>query len=139
MRPETAQGIFVNFKRLYEFNHRQLPLIVAQIGKSFRNEINPKSGLLRQREFLMTEIEHFLDPALKFKPYERFSKVKSLEVNLYSSSNQFNSESSSKMTLEAAVDKVQKENLFKKDHIVILLIQTRALSKVRRSRTILAE
>jgi glycyl-tRNA synthetase len=106
MRPETAQGIFVNFKRLYEFNQKQLPLIVAQIGKSFRNEINPKSGLLRQREFLMTEIEHFLDPALKFKPYERFSKIKGLEVNLYSSSNQSNAENSSKITLQTAVEKV---------------------------------
>lgn len=49
LRPETAQGIFVQFKRLYEFNNYKLPFAAAQIGTSFRNEISPKSGLLRVR------------------------------------------------------------------------------------------
>eukprot|EP00960_Hanusia_phi_P076026 768503-Hanusia_phi.AAC.3 len=44
LRPETAQGIFTNFKRLLEFNGGKLPMTVAQIGKSFRNEIAPKQG-----------------------------------------------------------------------------------------------
>jgi glycyl-tRNA synthetase len=46
LRPETAQGIFVNFKRLLEFNQGQLPFAAAPIGNSFRNEISPRSGLL---------------------------------------------------------------------------------------------
>ena len=49
MRPETAQGIFVNFKRLLEYNGGKLPFAGAQIGQAFRNEIAPRSGLLRVR------------------------------------------------------------------------------------------
>ena len=49
LRPETAQGIFTNFKRLLEFNNRKMPFAAAQIGHSFRNEISPRSGLLRVR------------------------------------------------------------------------------------------
>ena len=49
LRPETAQGMFVNFKRLLEFNQGRLPFAAAQIGNSFRNEISPRSGLLRVR------------------------------------------------------------------------------------------
>lgn len=49
LRPETAQGIFVNFKRLLEFNQGRLPFAAAQIGNAFRNEISPRSGLLRVR------------------------------------------------------------------------------------------
>ena len=44
LRPETAQGIFVNFKRLLEFNQGRLPFAAAQIGNAFRNEISPRSG-----------------------------------------------------------------------------------------------
>jgi glycyl-tRNA synthetase (class II) len=49
LRPETAQGIFVNFKRLLEFHQGKLPFAAAQIGNAFRNEISPRSGLLRVR------------------------------------------------------------------------------------------
>uniref|UniRef100_A0A183JB51 Retrotrans_gag domain-containing protein n=1 Tax=Soboliphyme baturini TaxID=241478 RepID=A0A183JB51_9BILA len=47
LRPETAQGIFVNFKRLLQFNQGKLPFAAAQIGKSFRNEISPRQGVIR--------------------------------------------------------------------------------------------
>jgi hypothetical protein len=53
LRPETAQGIFLAFKRLYEFNNMKLPFAGAQIGLAYRNEISPKNGLLRVREFQM--------------------------------------------------------------------------------------
>lgn len=65
LRPETAQGIFVNFKRLLEFNQGKLPFAAAQVGSAFRNEISPRSGLIRVREFQMAEIEHFVDPSNK--------------------------------------------------------------------------
>lgn len=87
MRPETSQGIFTNFKKLYQLNQQRLPLIIAQVGKSFRNEISPKSGLIRQREFLVAEIEHFLNPETKLKPFEKFKTVQELEVNLVSKEN----------------------------------------------------
>ena len=62
LRPETAQGIFVNFPIMYRLNREKLPMGVAQIGKGFRNEISPRQGLLRLREFNMAEIELFIDP-----------------------------------------------------------------------------
>ncbi|VDP89208.1 unnamed protein product, partial [Echinostoma caproni] len=56
LRPETAQGIFVNFQRLLHFNQGRIPFGAAQIGSAFRNEISPRSGLIRVREFAMAEI-----------------------------------------------------------------------------------
>jgi len=86
LRPETAQGIFVNFKRLLEFNQGRLPFAAAQIGNAFRNEISPRSGLIRVREFTMAEIEHFCDPEDKKHP--KFHRVVDTEMSLYSASNQ---------------------------------------------------
>lgn len=62
LRPETAQGIFVNFAKLLDFNNGRLPFAGACLGLGFRNEIAPRSALLRVREFQMAEIEHFIDP-----------------------------------------------------------------------------
>lgn len=78
LRPETAQGHFVNFERLLDFNNGRVPFASAQIGKSFRNEISPRAGLLRVREFTMAEIEHFVDPENKSHP--RFHEVASLTL-----------------------------------------------------------
>merc|ERR1712200_343701 len=86
LRPETAQGIFVNFKRLLEFNQGRLPFAAAQIGSAFRNEISPRSGLIRVREFTMAEIEHFCDPNDKSHP--KFNRVADTEMSLYSANNQ---------------------------------------------------
>ena len=61
-RPEAAQGIFAEFKRLYETTRERLPLGVVQIGHALRNEISPRQGLIRQREFSIADIEFFFDP-----------------------------------------------------------------------------
>ena len=61
LRPETAQGIFVNFKLLLNYNRGKLPMIVIQQGKGYRNEISPRQGVIRQKEFNMGEAEVFLD------------------------------------------------------------------------------
>ncbi len=68
LRPETAQGIFTNFHLLYRYNRERLPLGVVQIGKGYRNEISPRQGTLRQREFSMAEAEIFIDPTTKTHP-----------------------------------------------------------------------
>lgn len=86
LRPETAQGIFVNFKRLLEYNGGRLPFAAAQIGNAYRNEIAPRSGLLRVREFTMAEIEHFVKPTDKAHP--KFRDVAGLQVHLLSAENQ---------------------------------------------------
>ncbi|MCL2497880.1 MAG: glycine--tRNA ligase [Symbiobacteriaceae bacterium] len=62
MRPETAQGIFINFKNLLVSTRRKLPLGVCQIGKSFRNEITPGNFIFRTREFEQMEMEFFCSP-----------------------------------------------------------------------------
>ncbi len=62
LRPETAQGIFTNFKLLLTYNRGKLPMIVIQRGKGFRNEISPRQAIIRQREFNMAEVEVFIDP-----------------------------------------------------------------------------
>lgn len=102
LRPETAQGIFVNFKRLLEFNQGKLPFASAQIGNAFRNEISPRSGLIRVREFTMAEIEHFCDPNNKDHP--KFDQVRNIEAVLYSSKNQMEGKSVYKSTIGEAVD-----------------------------------
>jgi glycyl-tRNA synthetase len=62
MRPETAQGIFVNFANVLESRRRKLPFGIAQIGKAFRNEITPGNFTFRTREFEQMEIEYFVPP-----------------------------------------------------------------------------
>ncbi|NXL58526.1 GARS ligase, partial [Chordeiles acutipennis] len=101
LRPETAQGIFLNFKRLLEFNQGKLPFAAAQIGNSFRNEISPRSGLIRVREFTMAEIEHFVDPSEKNHP--KFQNVADLNILLYSSKAQVSGQSAHIMRLGDAV------------------------------------
>jgi glycyl-tRNA synthetase len=86
LRPETAQGIFINFRRLIEYNYGRMPFAAAQIGLGFRNEIHPKQGLLRVREFTMAEIEHFVDP--ENKQHVRFERVKDMRLPLFSAKNQ---------------------------------------------------
>ncbi|OGI30959.1 MAG: glycine--tRNA ligase [Candidatus Moranbacteria bacterium RIFOXYA12_FULL_35_19] len=62
LRPETAQGIFVNFKNIIDSNSIKMPFGVAQIGKAFRNEITPGNFIFRTREFEQMEIEYFFNP-----------------------------------------------------------------------------
>jgi glycyl-tRNA synthetase len=62
LRPETAQGIFVNFKNVLQFARRKPPFGIAQVGKSFRNEITPGNFVFRTREFEQMEMEYFVPP-----------------------------------------------------------------------------
>ncbi|KAH9386297.1 glycyl-tRNA synthetase [Nematocida major] len=76
LRPETAQGQFLNFKRLLENNGDKMPFASASVGKAFRNEISPRTGLFRVREFLMAEIEHYVHPKEKSHPgFEKCSDI----------------------------------------------------------------
>ena len=86
LRPETAQGIFINFRKLIEFNNGRMPFAAAQIGLGFRNEISPRQGVLRLREFQMAEIEHFVDPQDKSHP--RFASIADTELPLWSAQAQ---------------------------------------------------
>ncbi|OAY63356.1 Glycine--tRNA ligase, mitochondrial 1 [Ananas comosus] len=103
MRPETAQGIFVNFKDLYYYNGNKLPFAAAQIGQAFRNEISPRQGLLRVREFTLAEIEHFVDPEDKSHP--KFGDVADLEFLMFPREEQLTGKSAVKKKLGEAVSK----------------------------------
>ena len=74
LRPETCQSIFVDFPRLFKTMRGKLPLGVAQVGKSFRNEIAPRQSLLRLREFYQAEIEVFCNPT-KLDDVEKFAEI----------------------------------------------------------------
>jgi len=69
LRPETAQGMFVNFKNVCDSSRVRVPFGIAQIGKSFRNEITPRNFTFRSREFEQMEMEFFCQPSESFKWY----------------------------------------------------------------------
>jgi glycyl-tRNA synthetase len=87
LRPETAQGIFTNFHFLYRYNREKLPLGVIQIGRGYRNEISPRQGIIRLREFSMAEAEIFFDPQNKTHP--RFKDVEDKELYLFDNEREF--------------------------------------------------
>jgi len=70
LRPETAQSIFTNFKNVVDSTSRKLPFGIAQIGKSFRNEITPRNFIFRVREFEQMELEYFVTPGVDEEAHE---------------------------------------------------------------------
>lgn len=82
LRPETAQGMFTDFGRLLRFYRDKLPFGAVQIGKSFRNEISPRQGIIRLREFTQAEAEIFVHPMEKDHPF--FSRYRAYRVPLFS-------------------------------------------------------
>ncbi len=76
LRPETAQGIFVNFRNVQESMRRKLPFGIAQIGKSFRNEITPGNFIFRTREFEQMEMQYFIRPEDDTKFFEEWRNVR---------------------------------------------------------------
>jgi len=77
-RPETAQGIFMDFPRIIRNYGSKLPIGIGQVGKSARNEISPRQGLIRLREFSQMELEYFFNPA--DQTYPKFGKIKEHKV-----------------------------------------------------------
>ena len=71
LRPETAQGMFVNFKNVLDTFYPDLPFAIAQIGKNFRNEISPRDFIFRSREFEIMEYELFIDPTTWEDEFEK--------------------------------------------------------------------
>ncbi len=74
LRPETAQGIFVNFKNVQRTSRKKIPFGIGQIGKSFRNEITPGNFTFRTREFEQMELEFFCEPGTDLEWYEYWKK-----------------------------------------------------------------
>ena len=101
LRPETAQGMFVNFRRLYEHNNGRMPMGVAQVGTAYRNEIAPRGGLLRVREFTMAEVEFFVHP--EDKAHAKFAAVAGERLTLFPAARQIGDGKTITPTLREAV------------------------------------
>lgn len=86
LRPETAQTIFIDFKRLQRHARGKIPFGVVQIGRGFRNEISPRQGIIRLREFTMAEAEVFFDPQNSHHP--KFSSVADEKIRLWPAGDQ---------------------------------------------------
>ncbi len=104
LRPETAQLIFANFKKVLETSRMKLPFGIAQTGKSFRNEIAPRNFLFRSREFEQMEIEYFIDSDKKEDcPY--FKELEDFELNVYSEEMQSKNKESKNMKIKDTLKK----------------------------------
>ncbi|MGQ9639110.1 MAG: glycine--tRNA ligase [Candidatus Bathyarchaeia archaeon] len=79
-RPEAAQGMFVNFRRIYEIARERFPIAIGQVGRAMRNEISPRQGPIRLREFTIMEFEFFFDPEEPSCP--RLPEVEGIEIRL---------------------------------------------------------
>ena len=103
LRPETAQGIFVNFKNVLVSTRAKLPFGIAQIGKSFRNEISPRQWLIRLREFTQAEIEFFINP--KESKFEKLKDYKNIKIRILSREAQKEGRHEEEMTVEEALER----------------------------------
>lgn len=101
LRPETAQGIFTNFGKLLQYHRNQMPFACATIGTAFRNEISPRGGLLRVREFTLAEIEHFVEPDQTAHP--KFSSVAETVLPLYPRDSQLSNQDIMLISIGSAV------------------------------------
>jgi glycyl-tRNA synthetase len=103
LRPETAQGIFTNFKNILNSTRAKLPFGVAQIGISYRNEISPRQWIMRLREFNQMEIEFFFNP--KKPEYPNFSEIAKKKLKIVTREEQKKSGKAVEMTAEDAIEK----------------------------------
>ncbi|MFH8086451.1 MAG: glycine--tRNA ligase [Candidatus Aenigmatarchaeota archaeon] len=102
LRPETAQGIFVNFKNIFNSTRAKIPFGVAQVGTSYRNEISPRQFLLRMREFRQMEIEYFFNPEKENK-FEKFEEVAKTKIRILTREEQKKEGKVLEITAEEAV------------------------------------
>jgi glycyl-tRNA synthetase len=104
LRPETAQNIFMNFKRVFNAARGKLPFGIAQVGKSFRNEISPRQFLIRLREFNQCEIEMFIDPQ-KLNDCPKFNEVANTKIKIYTREAQKSGGNPIELTAKEAFEK----------------------------------
>eukprot|EP00703_Trepomonas_sp_PC1_P001077 JAP95529.1 Glycyl-tRNA synthetase [Trepomonas sp. PC1] len=119
LRPETAQGIFMNFKRGFEQARQQLPFGIAQIGTAFRNEIAPRNGLLRVREFEQAEIEYFIQN--REQKCKHIEDVLDLKVNLFSADQQL---SNHQMTEQITIKDALQQKIISHEHLAYFMGKT---------------
>ncbi|OQS53987.1 Glycine--tRNA [Ecytonucleospora hepatopenaei] len=114
MRPEIAQGIFVNFKKAYEFNNGQMPFACFSIGKSYRNEISARGGMFRTKEFYQAEIEYFTEDG----SHENFNDENIQAQKLLFLPN------TAKTAIELTVKEAVKNGIISSEAICVFLVRT---------------
>tara|TARA_Y100000310_G_C20703043_1_gene831897 strand:+ start:9620 stop:11155 length:1536 start_codon:yes stop_codon:yes gene_type:complete len=87
LRPETATVTYIPFNRYYDFFRKKIPIGIFQVGKAFRNEVNPRQSLLRSREFTQAEGQLFIDPLEKNK-WDRYDEIKNEKLPLWNHKDQ---------------------------------------------------
>ena len=102
MRPETAQGIFIAFKRISRFYKDKLPFGIVQIGKSYRNELSPRQGVIRLREFTQAEAEIFVNP--NNKKHKNYDSISEYSLKLYGQKEQLENLEPIQVTAKEAID-----------------------------------
>ncbi|MFH1285847.1 MAG: glycine--tRNA ligase [Candidatus Micrarchaeota archaeon] len=117
-RPETAQGIFLDFQREFRATGSKLPMGIAQIGRSFRNEISPRQGLIRLREFTQMELEYFFDP--KKPTHARYGEVKKTKMRFYTREEQ---KKESKKIIEMSVEEAVKKKTIPNELLAYFLVR----------------
>ena len=108
LRPETAQGMFVSFKQVLNTARNKLPLGIAQIGRVGRNEISPRQGLMRLREFTIMEIEFFFDPDKANEEVEKHltNEILKYKINVLTSEDKRKGVEEAKLyTIKEVIDK----------------------------------
>jgi glycyl-tRNA synthetase len=116
LRPETAQGMFVSFPRLFSVARKKLPFGACQIGRAYRNEISPRQGMIRLREFSQAEMELFYNP--KDRTHPKFDSVKNHTLPLYPADYQ---ESGRKEVLEITTGDAVKKGIIDSELIAYYL------------------
>ena len=102
MRPETAQGIFIAFKRINRFYKNKLPFGIVQLGKSYRNELSPRQGVIRLREFTQAEAEIFVDPT--DKDHKNYHNIEDYTLRLFSQEQQLTNSEPITISVKDAID-----------------------------------
>jgi glycyl-tRNA synthetase len=115
LRPETAQGMFINFHLLYRLAREKLPFGVVQIGRGYRNEISPRQGLIRVRELNLAECEYFINPSES--EFEKIDCMEDMPLTLVPNTDQ--------QTLESTVGESLKEGMIKNQTLAYFLGLTR--------------
>ncbi|OQS04905.1 glycyl-tRNA synthetase [Thraustotheca clavata] len=123
LRPETAQGIFLNFRRLLEYNAGKIPFGCAQIGNAFRNEIAPRNGLVRVREFQQAEIEWFVHP--EDKSHAKFDLVGDQLLTLFPKNLQL----TTGKTIQLSVREAVKQKIIANESLAYYLARTSSFVK----------
>jgi len=115
LRPETCQSIFLDFPRIYRDMRVKLPIGIAQVGRSFRNEISPRQGLVRLRELIQAEVEVFFNPE-KVEKFEKFDEIAYKKLNFLL----LGSDKEETLTAREAVDKRIVQNKLVAYYLVLL-------------------